>query len=121
VDSTGCVQILHLGKLCLDVFHPISESFVVSNGASLSEVQYAERGAGQVIAKISLMQVHRADPHCYVCITTRPNCTAHHLQVRIWAEISFVVGAGDWLHDVIWSATKQNMRFVVSFPHWTAG
>jgi hypothetical protein len=64
VDSTGCVQILHLGKLCLDVFHPISESFVVSNGASLSEVQYAERGAGQVIARISLMQVHRADPHC---------------------------------------------------------
>jgi len=32
------------------------------------------------------------------------------------AEISLVVGAGDWLHDFIWSATKQNMQFVMTFP-----
>jgi hypothetical protein len=66
--------------VCLEVFHPISESFVVSNEVSPSEVEYAERRVGQVIAKISLMQVHRADPHWY------------HLQVRICAEIGLVVG-----------------------------
>jgi hypothetical protein len=83
-----CVQILHLGVF--RCFHIISKSFVVFNGVLSLKVKYAdsERRAGQVIVKISLMQVHRADPHCYICITTHTNCTAHHLQVRICAQIS---------------------------------
>ena len=58
VDSTGCVPILHLGMF----FHLISKSLFVSNGVPLSEVGYAERRAGHVIAKMSLVQVHRVDP-----------------------------------------------------------
>jgi hypothetical protein len=56
------------------------------------------RRAGQVIAKICLTQVHRADPQ---------------------NTVSLVVGAEDWLHDSIWSTTKQNMQFVATYPHWT--
>src|SRR6267154_831975 len=82
--------------VCLDVLYPISRGIVVSNGVSLSKVEYAERRAGQVIAKISLMQVYRLDQYCYICITTYPNCTAHDFQVRICAEISLAIGAGDW-------------------------
>jgi hypothetical protein len=89
----GCVQICIL--VCLNGFHLISKSFVVSDRVSLSEVEYAERRAGHVIAKISFMQTHGVDPHCYLCITIRcstslasPYLRRDHFSRRSWRSLA---------------------------------
>lgn len=103
--------------VCLDVFHTISKSFVVSIGVPLSEVEYAERCAGQleVIANICPTQVHRAallylhyySPQLHSTLLAR----SLHLCRNQVGHRSLEIDC----NDVIWSATRQNMQFVVDW------
>jgi hypothetical protein len=116
VDSTGLCKSCIL--VCLDVFHPFPGAL-----SSLMEYPYLKWNMRSDVE----VEASQKSVLCRYTGLTRVAISAlllspiaqHTTCKSAFAQRSLVVGVGDWLHDVIWSTTKQNMQFVVTFPHWT--